>query len=114
MGNWFFERWLRRVAARAAGAAGPRGRGASCWSANTVFEHDGKAYHLQVEDLGLEAAAFEIRVYDDGTVLWRKKVPYQDLLDKKLPRPELEEQLRGQMERALLTMEAAIAKGKLG
>lgn len=81
---------------------------------NKVCNHGGREYHLQVEDLGLEVAAFEMRVYEKGTVLWRKKVPYQELLDKKLPRPELEEQLRGQMERAQLTMEAAIAKGKLG
>ena len=81
---------------------------------NKVCNHGGREYHLQVEDLGLEAAAFEMRVYEKGTVLWRKKVPYQELLDKNLPRPELEEQLRSQMERAQLTMEAAIAKGKLG
>ena len=38
---------------------------------NRVYDHGGKQYHLQAEDLGVEQAVFEIRVYDGGTVLWR-------------------------------------------
>ena len=39
---------------------------------NTVFEHEGKKYHLQAEDLGTEAAAYEVRVYDQGSVVWHE------------------------------------------
>ena len=81
---------------------------------NRVFPHDGKDYHLQAEDLGLDQACFEVRVYDGGTVLWRKKVPYQEILDKKLPRLEQDQELHAFMEKTLHTVQAAIAKGKLG
>jgi len=80
---------------------------------NRVYEHDGREFHLQAEDLGLEQACFEVRVYDGGTVLWRKRVPYADVLAQKLPKIEQEESLRSLMEKTLHTVQAAIAKGKL-
>ena len=40
---------------------------------NTIFEHDGRKLHLQAEDLGDEATAFEVRVYDEGSVVWQKR-----------------------------------------
>jgi hypothetical protein len=80
---------------------------------NRVFPHDGKDYHIQVEDLGQDLASFEVRVYDGGTVLWRKKVAYADIVARALPRLEQEEELRALMEKVLHTVQAAIAKGKL-
>jgi hypothetical protein len=80
---------------------------------NRVFPHDGKNFHIQVEDLGEVQAAFEVRVYDGGTVLWKKRVAYADILARSLPRLEQEEELRGLMEKTLHTVQAAIAKGKL-
>jgi hypothetical protein len=80
---------------------------------NRVYEHAGKQYHLQAEDLGVEQACFEIRVYDGGTVLWRKKLPYAEILEQKLPKLEQDESLRALMEKTLHTVQAAIAKGKL-
>ncbi len=81
---------------------------------NTIFEHEGKKYHLQAEDLGEEATAYEVRVYDGGTVLWMKRIPYDDLEAKKLSKQEHDQTLRAMMEKTLLTVEAAIAKGKIG
>lgn len=80
---------------------------------NRVFAHQGKDYHIQAEDLGQEVGSFEVRVYDKGTVLWRKRVPYKDLLEKNLPKIEFEEAVRSQIEKTLHTVEAAIVKGKL-
>jgi len=80
---------------------------------NRVYEHAGRQYHIQAEDLGLEQACFEVRVYDGGTVLWRKKLPYAEILQKNLPRLEQDESLRALMEKTLQTVQAAIAKGKL-
>jgi hypothetical protein len=80
---------------------------------NRVYEHDGREFHLQAEDLGLEQACFEVRVYDGGSVLWRKRVPYAEVLAQKLPKLEQEESLRSLMEKTLHTVQAAIAKGKL-
>jgi hypothetical protein len=81
---------------------------------NKVFDHGGREYHIQCEDLGLEQASFEVRVYDRGTVLWRKKIAYADLVAKNLPKLELEEALNHLLEKTIFTVEAAIAKGKLG
>ena len=80
---------------------------------NRVYAHGGREYHLQAEDLGLDQACFEVRVYDGGTVLWRKKLPYAEILQKNLPRLEQDETLRALMEKTLQTVQAAIAKGKL-
>lgn len=80
---------------------------------NRVFPHGGKDYHLQVEDLGVAQACLEVRVYDGGTVLWRKKVPYQEIVARGLPRLEQDEELRGLMEKTLHTVQAAIVKGKI-
>jgi hypothetical protein len=81
---------------------------------NRVVEHQGKAYHVQIEDLGAEQGALEARVYDGGTVLWHRRVPYAEILAKGLEKAPLEEELRALMERTLHTVQAAIAKGKLG
>jgi len=80
---------------------------------NRVYEHEGREYHIQAEDLGVEQAAFEVRVYDGGAVLWHKRLPYSELLEKKLPKTEQDEELRALMDKTMQTVQAAIAKGKL-
>jgi hypothetical protein len=80
---------------------------------NRVYAHGGREYHIQAEDLGVEQAIFEVRVYDGGAVLWRKRLPYADLIEKKLPRAEQDDELRALMEKTMHTVQAAIAKGKL-
>jgi hypothetical protein len=80
---------------------------------NRVFEHDGREFHIQAEDLGLEQGCFEVRVYDGGAVLWRKRVPYAEIVERKLPPIEQDEALRALMDRTMHTVQAAIAKGKL-
>ena len=81
---------------------------------NTIFEHGGKSYHLQAEDLGEEAKLFEVRVYVGGTVLWQKRVSYEEIWDQGLEKGPLQTAVRTKMEKTLLTVEAAIAKGKIG
>ena len=81
---------------------------------NTIFVHEGRELHLQAEDLGTGVKVFEVRVYDRGTVLWQKRVSYEDLLSRGLSKIELEQALRAKMEKTILTVEAAIAKGKIG
>jgi hypothetical protein len=80
---------------------------------NRVLEHAGKQYHIQAEDLGVEQACVEVRVYLDGAVLWRKKVAYNEILQKSLPKAEQDEALNGFMEKTIHTVQAAISKGKL-
>lgn len=80
---------------------------------NRIYEHEGRQYHLQAEDLGEEHGAFEVRVYEGGGVLWHKRIVYTDLLAQKLPKLEQDDAVRTMMEKALHTVQAAIAKGKL-
>ena len=80
---------------------------------NRVYEHGGREYHIQAEDLGAEQGMFEIRVYDGGAVLWHKRLPYTEILEKKLPKLEQDEELRALMDKTMHTVQAAIAKGKL-
>jgi hypothetical protein len=80
---------------------------------NRAYVHEGREYHVQCEDLGAEHAAFEVRVYDKGTVLWHKRVPYAEIVARNLPKIEFEETLRSLMEKTIHTVQAAIAKGKL-
>jgi hypothetical protein len=81
---------------------------------NKIFPHQGTEYHLQAEDLGFDQGSFEVRVYDKGTVLFQKRISYSDLISQKLPKLDFEEAVRSQMEKVLQTVQAAIAKGKLG
>ena len=80
---------------------------------NRVYEHGGREYHIQTEDLGVEQGLFEIRVYDGGAVLWHKRIPYGDILERKLPKAEQDDELRALMDKTMHTVQAAIAKGKL-
>ena len=80
---------------------------------NRVYEHGGREYHIQAEDLGVEQALFEVRVYDGGAVLWHKRVPYAEILARGLPKAEQDEEVRALMDKTLHTVQAAIAKGKL-
>lgn len=81
---------------------------------NTVFNFDGREFHLQAEDLGRDAQAFEIRVYDKGSVVWLKRLSYADIETENLSKADYDHALRMKMEKTLLTVEAAIAKGKIG
>jgi hypothetical protein len=80
---------------------------------NRVYEHSGREYHIQAEDLGVEQAVFEVRVYDGGAVLWHKRLPYAEIIERKLPRAEQDEELRALIDKTMQTVQAAIAKGKL-
>jgi hypothetical protein len=81
---------------------------------NRVYEHGGREFHVQAEDLGHDQKSFEVRVYDRGTVLWRKRVPYGEIVEQGLSKGDFEEALRALVEKTLHTVQAAIAKGKIG
>ena len=81
--------------------------------ANRVLSHAGRELHIQAEDMGVEQACFEVRIYEQGGVLWRKRVSYSDIVARGLPKLELEEALRSALEKTLQTVEAAIVRGKL-
>jgi hypothetical protein len=80
---------------------------------NRRVEHEGRQFHLQVEDLGEAHACFEVRLHEGGGILWRKQVSYRDILDRGLPRAEQDDAIRASMEKMLHTVGAAVDRGKL-
>ena len=81
---------------------------------NRAFTHEGKEYHIQVEDLGVDKACVEVRVYVGGGVIWRKQISYADVLGQSLPKAEQDEAVNNLMNKTITTVQAAIAKGKIG
>jgi hypothetical protein len=49
---------------------------------NTDVQHDGRVYHVQTEDRGLDKALLESLVYVGGTIVAKKSTPYTDQLNK--------------------------------
>ncbi|HMJ09089.1 MAG TPA: hypothetical protein VK468_08790 [Pyrinomonadaceae bacterium] len=49
---------------------------------NTDIEFGGVTYHVQTEDKGLSKPMILSLIYDRGTILASKRLPYDDLLDK--------------------------------
>ncbi len=80
---------------------------------NLKIEHQGRQFHLQVEDLGEARACFEVRLHEGGGILWSKQVSYQDVLARKLPREQQDDAIRASMEKMLHTAASAVARGKL-
>jgi len=80
---------------------------------NLRVEHEGRQFHIQVEDLGEARACFEVWLHEGGGILWRKQVGYQDILSRGLPRDEQDDAIRSSMEKMLHTAATAIARGKL-
>ncbi|HEY8234649.1 MAG: hypothetical protein ACHQM7_09475 [Vicinamibacterales bacterium] len=80
---------------------------------NLRVEHEGRQFHVQVEDLGEARACFEVRVHEGGGIIWSKQVGYQEILDQKLPRSEQDDAVRSSMEKVLHTAATAVARGKL-
>ena len=80
---------------------------------NQIIQHEGREFHVQVEDLGEEQASFEVRVHSGGGIVWQKKMSYAETLARGLPKAEQDEAVSSAMEKAMHTVQAAIARGKL-
>jgi len=81
---------------------------------NRVYEHDGTRYLIECEDRGTAEGAFEVRVIRTGSQLWARRIEYGDLLESDASEAELERDLAARAEKTIHTVQAAIAKGKLG
>ncbi|MDQ3491047.1 MAG: hypothetical protein ACR2M8_05585 [Pyrinomonadaceae bacterium] len=63
---------------------------------NTNIEFEGVTYHVQTEDKGLSKPIILSLVYDRGTILASKRLPYDDLLTKEFDEKLLEQRLQKQ------------------
>ena len=76
---------------------------------NTDIEFDGVTYHVQTEDKGLAKPVILSLVYDRGTILASKRLPYDDLLDGDLD----EDALSARLHRQHKLICAAIQAGRI-
>lgn len=76
---------------------------------NTDIEFDGVTYHVQTEDKGLAKPVILSLVYDRGTILASKRLPYDDLLDGELD----EDLLAARLQRQHRLICAAIQAGRI-
>lgn len=63
---------------------------------NTDVEFEGVTYHVQTEDKGRSKPEILSLVYDRGTILASKRLPYDDLLKGEFDEEKLAERLRKQ------------------
>lgn len=63
---------------------------------NTDIEFEGVTYHVQTEDKGLNSPIILSLVYDRGTILASKRLPYDDLLTGDFDEKQLAARLRKQ------------------
>lgn len=76
---------------------------------NTDVEYDGVTYHVQTEDKGLRTPFILSLVYNRGTILASKRVPYDDLIANGFD----EQELARRLQKIHKTICAAISKGRL-
>jgi hypothetical protein len=76
---------------------------------NTDVQFNGKAYHVQTEDKGMETPFILTLVYDGGTILASKRQPYDDLFTGGFSEKDLSARL--QRQHSLIC--AAIGSGRL-
>lgn len=76
---------------------------------NTDIEFEGVTYHVQTEDKGLAKPIILSLVYDRGTILASKRLPYDDLLSEGLD----EEVLAARLHRQHKLICAAIQAGRI-
>lgn len=76
---------------------------------NRIFEHAGREFHIQIEDLA-SGDTVDVRVYDKGAVLWVKRMPYGEAI---AGAPSRDDAIRTFMEKTIQTVSAAIVKGKI-
>ena len=76
---------------------------------NTDIEFDGVTYHVQTEDKGLAKPIILSLVYDRGTILASKRLPYDDLLEGELD----EDLLAARLQRQHKLICAAIQAGRI-
>lgn len=79
---------------------------------NVDIEHEGRSFQVQVEDLGEEAKAFEVRLTEGGSILWQKRVSYEERLES-VGDDDRDRELATLVEKTVHTVEAALRRGKL-
>jgi hypothetical protein len=69
---------------------------------NTDVKHDGKVYHVQTEDKGLQNPIIETLIYMGGEILAARRSSYADLMERGPSEQEIAERIEAQHNRMIL------------
>jgi len=69
---------------------------------NTDVQHDGRTYHVQTEDKGLQNPIIETLIYVGGEILAARRTSYADLLSNGVGEKEVAERIESQHNRMIL------------
>lgn len=73
---------------------------------NTDVEHDGKVYHVQTEDKGLQNPVIETLIYMGGEILASRRASYADLIPRGGGESEIALRIESQHNRMILDIRA--------
>src|SRR5258706_12962334 len=77
---------------------------------NTDVQHDGKTFHVQTEDKGLQNPIIETLIYVGGEILAARRTSYADILAAGIDEKDIAERIETQHNRMILE----IRDGKYG
>jgi hypothetical protein len=69
---------------------------------NTDVQHDGKVYHVQTEDKGVDNPLIETLIYVGGEILAARRSSYADLLSADADEKQIAERIEAQHNRMIL------------
>ena len=69
---------------------------------NTDVKHDGKVYHVQTEDKGVDNPLIETLIYVGGEILAARRTSYADLLEERVDEKRIAERIEAQHNRMIL------------
>src|SRR6266705_5318232 len=69
---------------------------------NTDVRHQGRVYHVQTEDKGLDNPVIETLIYLGGEILAARRSSYADLVSRSAAEKEIAERIESQHNRMIL------------
>lgn len=79
---------------------------------NTDVKHDGRVYHVQTEDKGLQNPIIETLIYMGGEILAARRTSYADLIERGGEEKEVAERIESQHNRTILDIKNGKFDGK--
>ena len=81
---------------------------------NIMYEHEGRKYDLQAEDMGVDAGSMDLRIYHDGVIVFQRSVSYRGQVSDGASSEEHDRSVRALMIRHIETLKKGIVSGKVG
>jgi hypothetical protein len=79
---------------------------------NTDVKHEGRVYHVQTEDKGLQNPIIETLIYMGGEILTARRTSYADLVERGVEEMEIARRIESQHNRTILDIKNGKFDGK--